>query len=309
MLPLILAALLGWDALPGASAQQQPFEAVALSWPHGDARVRVSTDGITWSEWIDVPVDHDLSGDGRLYSGIVHLGREFRFVETNAERATLFPMPSRGPRLRATPNEFAFGNVTVRSRSDWGCPEGQGSPRWTPVYTHVTHLIVHHTAGANSVPDWEAEMRNIWFFHTFTRGWEDIGYNFLIDPNGVVYEGRAGGTNTIGAHFSCRNTNTVGIALLGTYSTVAPTNAALQSLKHVLAELSRRHALDPASTALHAPSNLLLPRISGHRDGNGSPLTCTRTECPGDVVYAMLPELRTSVAVPPAPPRRRAATK
>lgn len=308
MLPLILAAILGWDAVPNTA--QPPFEAVALSWSGepSNVRVRASIDGATWTEWIDVRVDQDLSDSERFFSGIVHLGREYRFVETNVAhaRVTLFPLPDRSPR-RVTSDGFAIGGVNVRSRVEWGCPEGAGSPQWTPAYTSVTHLIVHHTAGANSVPDWDAEMRNIWYFHTVTRGWGDIGYNFLIDPNGVVYEGRAGGSNAIAAHFSCRNTNTVGIALLGTYTSVAPTAAAIESLTKLLAELSRRYALDPTATALHAPSGLMLVRISGHRDGNSSPLTCSRTECPGEVLYGMLPAIRSAVTLPPAPPRRRSS--
>ena len=132
---------------------------------------------------------------------------------------------------------------------EWGCPEGESSPQWTPQYTKVTHAVVHHTAGANSVPDWDAEVRSIWHLHTFDNGWGDIGYNYLIDPNGVIYEGRAGGDGAIGAHFSCRNTNTVGIALLGTYIDVMPTSAALASLENLLAELCQKNAIVPLSTA------------------------------------------------------------
>lgn len=310
MLPLILAAVLGWDAVPGT--QQPPFEALAVSWPSSveSVRVRASVDGVTWTEWTEVQVDRDLSDSERFFSGIVHLGREHRFVETSVAnaRVTLFPMPERGPR-RVASEGFAFGSVNVRSRTEWGCPEGQGAPQWTPAYTHVTHLIVHHTAGSNSVADWDAEMRSIWYFHTVTRGWGDIGYNFLIDPNGVVYEGRAGGSNAIAAHFSCRNTNTVGIALLGTYTSVAPTAAAVESLTRLLAELSLRYAVDPAASALHVPSGLTLSRISGHRDGNASNLTCSKTECPGEMLYQMLPAIRAAVTVPAAPPRRRSSGK
>jgi hypothetical protein len=168
--------------------------------------------------------------------------------------------------------------------------------------------VVHHTAGANSVPDWDAEVRSIWHLHTNINGWGDIGYNYLIDPNGVVYEGRAGGDGAIGAHFSCRNTNTVGIALLGTYSTATPTPAALESLESLLAELSVRNAIAPQAMILHVPTALLVPTIIGHRDGNPSTLTCSKTVCPGDVLHALLPSIRSAVAARvPAPPRRRAA--
>jgi len=154
---------------------------------------------------------------------------------------------------------------------------------------------VHHTAGANNLIDWEAEVRNIWYYHTFSNAWGDIGYNFLIDPNGVIYEGRAGGPGAIGAHFSCRNSNTVGISLLGTFSSVSPTDGALQSLKLLLVELCARNAIDPTAVLRHPSSGLDLPTILGHRDGNVPGATCTITECPGDVLYAMFPSIRVEL--------------
>jgi hypothetical protein len=160
----------------------------------------------------------------------------------------------------------------------------------------VTHAIVHHTAGSNSVPDWDAEMRSIWYYHTATNGWSDIGYNYLIDPNGVIYEGRAGGDGVLGAHFSCVNSNTVGVALLGTYITAPPTAAAQESLKRLLAELCSRFAIQPDGLSIHGASGANLNNISGHRDGNTIPKSCTATECPGDALYALLPPIRTEIA-------------
>ena len=116
----------------------------------------------------------------------------------------------------------------VVSRTAWGCPEGQQSS-WTPQYTAVTHLVVHHSAGSNTSSDWAGTVRSIWDFHSRPvedggRGWGDVGYNYLIDPNGVIYEGRAGGDNVIGAHFSCRNGGTMGVCLLGTFVTTSLTS-------------------------------------------------------------------------------------
>jgi hypothetical protein len=187
---------------------------------------------------------------------------------------------------------------------DWGCPDGEAS-RWTPAYSTVTHAVVHHTAGANSVTNWDAELRNIWYLHTVTNGWGDIGYNYLIDPDGVIYEGRAGGDGVIGAHFSCRNTNTVGVALLGTYVITTPTPAALDSLKRLLGDLCQKNQMTPTAIVYHSPTGLNLPTILGHRDGNPSTTTCSKTECPGDALYALIPSIRAELAVPP---RRRSVT-
>ncbi|MFN7929681.1 MAG: hypothetical protein U0Y68_17395 [Blastocatellia bacterium] len=63
------------------------------------------------------------------------------------------------------------------------------NPRGAPVIRLISpHLLVHHTANANTATDWAAVVRAIWSFHIFTNGWSDIGYNYLIDPN-VIYEG------------------------------------------------------------------------------------------------------------------------
>src|SRR5207253_9228616 len=252
---------------------------------------------------------------GHYLSAIAHFGSAKRYVEyafdgavDRVEVVTFAPSVGTGfsPSGRLKP----AATLAVRSRTDWGCPDGENSPLWTPQHTIVTHAVVHHTAGANSVANWDAELRSIWYLHTFTNGWGDIGYNFLIDPNGTVYEGRAGGEGIIGAHFSCRNSNTVGVALLGTFSNVPPTDAALASLKQLLTELCRRNGIDPTATAHHPSSGLNLPTILGHRDGNVPGATCTITECPGDVLYSMLPAIRSQlfeVLNTPIPPRRRAA--
>ena len=328
MLPILFAAALTlpWNVDAGRHPQSvvkavQPFEGAAISWISESAagvRVRVSDDGVRWSEWTPLEVDDDSSDPsaGRYVTAIAHFGSAKNFVEYAidgaAERVTvtMFP-PAPSPAVhRIAANSFSFGSLAIRARSDWGCPDGESSPLWTPQHTIVTHAVVHHTAGANMVADWDNEMRNIWYLHTYTNGWGDIGYNFLIDPNGAIYEGRAGGEGIIGAHFSCRNTNTVGVALLGTFTSTPPTEAALASLKNLLTELIRRNGIDPMAIVHHPPSGLDLPTIIGHRDGNVPGATCTITECPGNVLYSMLPAIRAELRErldQPAPPRRRAA--
>ncbi|HKB79708.1 MAG TPA: N-acetylmuramoyl-L-alanine amidase [Thermoanaerobaculia bacterium] len=321
MLPLLLvsAIALPWQlhATPGAHsivAADRPFEAAGISWTAaGDVplRIRVSPDGITWSNWIVPAIDGDLTdrSSGRFFSAITHFGAEQRFLETTfdcdvgAVTVTMFPPPSHRGRL--APESQSTHDIV--SRVAWGCPDGEAAPLWPPEYSTVTHLVVHHTAGSNDLSDWAAEVRNIWYYHTYTNGWGDIGYNYLIDPDGVIYEGRAGGDGAIGAHFSCRNTNTAGVAMLGTYSTITPTPEALAALDRLLGDLCRRNGIDPMAIVFHPRSGLDLPTILGHRDGNVPGATCTITECPGDALYSLLPSIRSLLAEPP-PPRRRAVT-
>jgi len=318
MLPLFLAAALSmpWDLHLGKTQHEVvladgPFEAAGVSWSAASdvrPRVRVSADGVVWSEWIAPAIDGDLTdaSSGRYFTAITHFGAEQRHIEVafsgEIDRLTItfFPL-----RVHESALVKPAGTATIVSRIEWGCPDGEAL-RGTPEYSKVTHAVVHHTATSNSVPDWAAEVLNIWYYHVFTNGWMDIGYNYLIDPNGVIYEGRAGGDGVIGAHFSCRNSNTVGIALLGTYSAVTPTPEALASLERLLGDLCRRNGIDPRAIVLHPSSGLNLPTILGHRDGNVPGATCTITECPGDALYSHLPAIRSKLAEPP-PRRRRSA--
>jgi hypothetical protein len=123
----------------------------------------------------------------------------------------------------------------------------------------------------------------------------DIGYNYLIDPNGIIYEGRAGGDNVIGAHFSCQNGGTMGVCMLGSFTNVPPTTAALTSLKRILAWKADQRGIDPLASVYHSGTRLTLPTICGHRDGNASTNTCTTTTCPGGALYALLPDIRNDV--------------
>ncbi|MEM8892470.1 MAG: N-acetylmuramoyl-L-alanine amidase, partial [Bacteroidota bacterium] len=151
----------------------------------------------------------------------------------------------------------------------------------SPVMTDVTHMIVHHSAGPNNSSNWGAAVLAIWNLHKNTNGWDDIGYNWLIDPDGVIYEGRGGGNNVRGAHFCGKNTGTMGICFLGNFETATPTPEALASLETLLAWKSCDSGLDPKGTALHASSGLNLHTISGHRDG-------CNTLCPGANLFPLI---------------------
>ncbi|MEL6636186.1 MAG: N-acetylmuramoyl-L-alanine amidase [Bacteroidota bacterium] len=172
-----------------------------------------------------------------------------------------------------------------RQREDW-CPTGNCTPHPNPQATSVTHLIVHHAASTNASSDWAGVVRSIWDFHVNTNGWDDIGYNWLIDPNGVVYEGR--GNDIQGAHFCGRNSGTAGFCMLGNFNTTEAQPAAVESLVEMLAWKNCDRDLDPLATTFHNSSARNLPVIAGHRDG------CS-TECPGNLFYPTFSVLRGAV--------------
>ncbi|HEY2327870.1 MAG TPA: FlgD immunoglobulin-like domain containing protein, partial [Gaiellaceae bacterium] len=162
--------------------------------------------------------------------------------------------------------------------------------------------VVHHTAGSNNYTPAQsaAIVRGIQLYHVQGNGWNDIGYNFLVDRYGTVYEGRGGGMtrNVIGAHAGGFNSGTVGIALIGNFSSATPPKAMQDALVKLLAwRLDIAH-IDPLSTVAYTSGGNLkfkagkvvtLRAISGHRDTGPS-------ECPGTDAYNLLPALAKRVA-------------
>lgn len=244
-----------------------PFSAIGAKWDASsrvEVSIRVSIDGVRWLPWRLMVPDGDLQSpshiDGTaedLFAQLVILETSATFLEyeINAHESSTFirnlsiflidPTSSNGSTGTAIPSlsvpekgdstlRGATSQPAVVSRTSWGCPDGQSSPNWARQATTVTHLIVHHTEDAGGT-NYPARIRAIWEYHTLGRGWGDIGYNYLVDPQGVVYEGRAGGDNTIGAHFSCMNPGTMGVALLGSFTSLAPSSPARSSLVRLLA--------------------------------------------------------------------------
>src|SRR4029078_11306975 len=113
-------------------------------------------------------------------------------------------------------------------REAWGANEviRRAAPKYA---ASLQFAVIHHTAGTTSYTASQsaAIVRGIEVYHVKGNGWNDIGYNFLVDKYGQVFEGRYGGVgkNVIGAHAEGFNTGSVGVALLGTYQTAAPTAA------------------------------------------------------------------------------------
>lgn len=266
----------------------------------GDFRLRHSADGQIWGDWqmLDADVHADTSAGFRQFE-MLFLPNETRFVQiqsSNLQAALagelIFYSPVQTPDTDPLPAVYPFSGDLLAcpcvlpayiNRPGWGGPPTQ-QPGCTPSYTAVTHLIVHHQAGVAN-PPYSAVVQAIWQLHVNTNGWCDIGYNWLIAPDGTVFEGRAGGNNVLGAHFCGTNGNTMGVCFLGNYQNDQPTAAAQASLVKLLAWKCCDSGIEPTGSAFHASSGLTLNRISGHRDG------CS-TLCPGDNLYVRLPNIR-----------------
>ena len=164
----------------------------------------------------------------------------------------------------------------------------------SPTFTEPTHLIVHHSAGNNESNNFATVVEFIWDLHVNTNGWDDIGYNWLIDPNGNLYQGRS--DNAQGAHFSCINENTVGICVIGDYSLEPPTEASLSTLVNLVAYEATEHMIDVNAQSYHVTGDFILENLAGHLDGSGSSNACSTTVCPGGSFYPLLEDIRLQVS-------------
>lgn len=175
------------------------------------------------------------------------------------------------------------------AQSNWR--EGLSEPSYSRSFTETEHIIVHHSATSNSLTNYTNVVRNIYLYHTQVNGWSDVGYNYLIAPDGTVFNGRDPGAGeqdlVLGAHFCGSNSTTMGICLLGTFTETDPTDAAMASLRQLSAWKSFKDDLDVRTASGH-PLNSNLPVIAGHRQG-------CNTECPGEQVFQRLPDVRAEV--------------
>ncbi|MEV5658867.1 N-acetylmuramoyl-L-alanine amidase [Streptomyces sp. NPDC052291] len=211
----------------------------------------------------------------------------------------------------ATPSPTVPGPPPITSRAGWGADESISpeAPGYLPG-GKVKAVVVHHTAESNTYTCAQAPavVRGIYAYHVKQLGWKDVGYNFLVDKCGTIYEGRKGGVDkpVQGAHAYGFNAETTGISVLGTYTDAAPSEAAMTSVARIAAWKLGQYGVNPADTttltAGDAGTNyfrkswakgaqLTFPVIHGHRDGYN-------TQCPGDAFYSRLATIRTWAAGP-----------
>lgn len=146
----------------------------------------------------------------------------------------------------------------------------------------VSKFIVHHTATVSNLENPKQAIRDIYYYHAVTRGWGDIGYNYIIDTNGNIYEGRFGGEGVVGAHAGLANTGTIGISVLGNYEENAVPKKVQDAIAKLVAEKSKLHNINP--TGKSSFRGEILNNVIGHRD-------VAATVCPGKNLYALLPNI------------------
>jgi flagellar hook assembly protein FlgD len=292
-----------------------------------EVEVRTKNDDGSWSAWRALTfevADSESGVDGRLMAELLWVKRgrslDYRIVAapasakldisfintagdaTGTDRVvgalrTVVAAISGVPLVPAA--SAAPAMPKIMTRREWGANE-----RWRdgePDYALVKMAFVHHTVSGNNYTrqGGAGVVRAVYWYHTQSAGFRDIGYNFLIDKYGQIYEGRYGGIRegVIGAQTLGFNTSSTGVALVGTFSSVSPPPAMLGSLRALLAwkldvhhinPLSKAKMLCRASDRFRAGTTVWLPAISAHR-------TACYTACPGNGMYARMAWLRKAV--------------
>jgi hypothetical protein len=288
------------------AAETPRFDLVGLHW-RGTGWVQFRTRSLAggWSGWHRAdPEAEDLpnagSGEARAEQGW-RLGNPFWTGPADRIEYRLHGRVDRlrayfvrSPEVRIPLRRVSMtGSPPLLDREAWGANEA--IRRAPPSYAAaVQFALVHHTAGTNSYSASQSAsiVRGIEVYHVKGNGWNDIGYNFLVDKYGQVFEGRYGGVDrpVIGAHAEGFNTGSVGVAVLGTYGSSAPPAVARTALAELLAwRLDIAH-VDPASTLTWMSGGnarfasgvpVSLRAVAGHRDTGF-------TTCPGAALYSQL---------------------
>ena len=288
----------------------QMFSAAVWQWvaaiPDGTTlilSIRTSQDGEAWTEWQDVAPDADLKSGDADWPGHLWVVEEARALQYRLQFASAdgraapvvssivwtFTDSRPGPTLQeamqmVVPQSEGAGvpRPAIIPRRGWGANESLMT--WEPEYVKPVKIIIHHTATPNDLKqDPAATVRAVYYYHAITRGWGDIGYNYLIDPLGNIYEGRKGGESVVGGHDFGFNEGSVGISLIGDFQAAAPSDAMMASLVRLAAWLCDHYQIDPMGRSIFR--DLDLPNIAGHRETKS-------TTCPGDQGQARLPGLR-----------------
>ena len=312
------AHVAGWRTTRVLSAPRR-FDMLGLRWARGgrlDAQVRARRRGGGWTPWMTLHRAGDHAPDGArapsgtepAYTGAADVfqlrlrgsarGLRARFVRAQPTARAARHVTGRRRRRRARAHRSQSSEPTIITRSEWG--GDSVPPRAAPQYGEVQAAFVHHTVNSNDYTPEESPgiVLGIARYHRDSNGWNDIGYNFLVDKYGQVFEGRAGGIDqaVIGAQAQGYNSVSTGIACIGTFTALPPAEPGFDALARLIGWKLSLHGVPTEGTVVVSsrggPTNrypsgtpVTLERIPGHRDGDS-------TSCPGDALYAQLPALR-----------------
>ncbi|MFH0852806.1 MAG: N-acetylmuramoyl-L-alanine amidase [bacterium] len=303
------------------------FNALGVRWIGNediDLSVRFLSEG-DWSDWLPIVIDED----SQVKQSSISMPNYSPLIFTEPAQAFQYIINSELDSIQLVDffyldtikdnawYENMFGwlfppaqsqDLEVVDREDWGADESlrfdsEGEELWLSEYVKPQVFIIHHTAGSNGEPSLDqakAVIRGIYYYHAVIRGWGDIGYNYLIDTAGNIFEGRSGGDGVVGAHTyrgaECPskgeeigyNSGSIGVALLGNYEnddTLSSQSTA--ALSHLIAVKGRALGIEPDGESYF--HDRTITNVFGHID-----VDCT--VCPGVDLHDELADIRTSAS-------------
>jgi hypothetical protein len=297
------------------------FDLVGVAREPRTLQIRVRDDGGRWSNWVEQEDETPIYVGG---ADVAQVRAPFRprgrlhFVNVSGTSGNLADRLVNSARhainsavisVASTPVAEALKlspKPAIVSRAAWGADLADGGcpPRGPPEYGTVQAAVIHHTVNANDYTPEEAPsiVLGICRFHVYGNGWNDIGYNALVDRYGALYEGRAGGLKrpVVGAQAQGFNSQTTSIASIGDHTTEVPTPQAQRSIIQFLAwKMGVNHAT-PATGAVQLTSAggsesrysagtvVTVPRVLGHT-------TLGLTACPGGAMIPLIPQIQAAV--------------
>jgi hypothetical protein len=297
------------------------FDLVGVAREMRSVQIRVRDDGGAWSDWVEqedgTPIYVGGANQAQVRAAFRPRGR-LHFVNVSGTSGGLADRLVNSARhaintafisVASTPVAQALKlspKPNVVSRAAWGADLASGGcpPRGPAEYGTVQAAVIHHTVNANSYTAAEAPsiVLGICRFHVYGNGWNDIGYNALVDRYGTLYEGRAGGLKrpVVGAQAQGFNSQTTSIASIGDHTSEAPTPQAQRSIIQFLAwKMGIDHATPATGTVqltsaggsesrYRAGAVVTVPRVLGH-------ITLGLTACPGGAMIPLVPQLQAAV--------------
>ncbi|MCB1256309.1 MAG: N-acetylmuramoyl-L-alanine amidase [Microthrixaceae bacterium] len=297
----------------------EPFTLVAVAFdsePKSPVKVRAHKDG-EWGQWSELEVEPaegpdtssaEYSESGQAATTITTEpyivaggdGYEVSLSADDAQRSHVLLVRDVMQRSVIDSTSLADADTVgpdgMNPRSSWGAV----APKEAPAYaSSVSFGVVHHSDSGNSYSQAQVPgiIRGIQAFHMNGRGWNDIGYNFVVDKYGGVWEGRGGGADrpVIGAHAAGFNSGSVGVMVLGDYTATAPSAAARESVARVIGWKLAHYDADPTASVTYTPGSgspkyavgvpVTIPAVVGHGDVG-------QTACPG-LIRNYLSSIRT----------------
>jgi N-acetylmuramoyl-L-alanine amidase len=295
------------------------FDLVGVARELGTVQIRVRKDGGRWTDWVDQEDGTPIYVGGANWAQVrapFKVAGRLHFVNVSGTAGSFGDRLLNSARSAINTAFIAAASTPVAqaiapkpvivTRAGWGAdlPSGGCPPRGPPQYGTVQAAVIHHTVNANDYTPQEAPgiVLGICRFHVYGNGWNDIGYNALVDRYGTVYEGRAGGLKlpVVGAQAQGFNAQTTSIASIGDHTSEAPTPEAQRSIVQFLAWRMAVARAYPVTGTVQLTSGggpesrypagtvITVPRIVGHT-------TLGLTACPGGAMIPLIPQIQAAI--------------